>query len=107
MVKDQLAELLVPMLDAIDAALPAEEVVAAAPILDPTEFRRLVERLAGLIATADVAAGDELVAHEAMLRAGLKDRFDTVQKALRNFDFDLAARELGQATVPGPTSSAT
>jgi two-component system, sensor histidine kinase and response regulator len=96
--KDQLAELLGPLIDAIESRLPGP---LAAPVsneaFDRAAFEKVCADLLRLCATADFGANLELKTHESLLRTGLGARYEVIWRAVDDFEFDLAAAELKAA----------
>ena len=97
----QAPALIEPLRQAIEHSLPAlvaaiaarlSSPVAAAPAsgFDPRRWQQLRERLTGLLEQDDSESEALLEAEEALLRAGLGDRFEAVAQAIRGFDFPAA-----------------
>ena len=80
-------------LPALVAAIVARlsPLVAPPPAqFDPQRWQQLRERLIGLLEQDDTECEALLESEEALLRAGLGDRFEAVTRAIREFDFPAA-----------------
>jgi len=97
LLKDQLDEMLQPLIDRIALALPAESRAAEVAVVNLPELREVCRHLARFIEEGDFDAGHELDAYEGLLRAGLNTRFDKIRAAIKDFDFDTASQELAAA----------
>ncbi len=98
--KEQVAELLAPLIAGIAAALPPEEATPVAPtVIDIAELREVCQRLQSLLEQSDLASTRLIQAHEGLLRAGLGTDFEVVLEAIREFDFEAAERALALAVA--------
>lgn len=91
-----------PALDALFAALqvhwPAPAAVpSATPAVPPAGLERVALRLMHLLQDDDAASCAWLEHHAALLQSGLPADFVALQAAVQRFDFQEAARVLGQA----------
>lgn len=93
-----LERVLTPLLAAIRSRLPdAAPELAAAAAVDERHLLRTTARLRELLREMDADAVELLDENAAMLRASLGTHFEPIAAALKNYDFDLALRELNEA----------
>ncbi|MYZ53238.1 Hpt domain-containing protein [Malikia spinosa] len=87
--RQQLA-LSLPLLVSAIAARLSPVAVAAPAAFDPQRWQRLRERLILLLEQDDTECEILFESEEALLRAGLGQRFEAVAQAIRDFDFPVA-----------------
>ncbi|WP_082914790.1 PAS domain S-box protein [Paramagnetospirillum marisnigri] len=71
----------------------------AAIAIDPDALGRICDRLSGLLADSDSEAEDLMEAYGDLLRAAFPDRYDTIARHIRDFDFDKALVRLNEAVA--------
>ncbi len=81
---------LLALVAAIAARLSPPVAAAPASGFDPLRWQQLRQRLTGLLEQDDSESEVLLESEEALLRAGLGDRFEAVAQAIREFDFPAA-----------------
>jgi hypothetical protein len=94
---DQLRSTLQPLVQAIQAWLPAEPAKQAAVSVDEVALQQVCARLRELCAEMDSGAEDLLSEHDALLRSAFPGRMQALVEAIRGFDFDLAVAQLDGA----------
>ncbi|MEO0003459.1 MAG: hypothetical protein RLZZ22_1151, partial [Pseudomonadota bacterium] len=90
---------LAPLRQAIATCLPRPEEAAdpvEAPMMDVRQWSPLRARLLGLLEACDTECLQLFEDHAGQIRAALGQRYDTVAKAIRDFDFAVALTELEQ-----------
>jgi hypothetical protein len=74
--------------------LPASPMEAAPPETRDADFDHHLKQLTTLLRDSDSAAIDFMHTHQASLRSGLpQERFQALQQALEQYDFELALEE--------------
>jgi len=95
---EPLARLTHQLAEALDSAPgPAPVANAATAIVPQERWAEVARELAQLLDDGDAEASDFLHVHEATLRGMLAQRYDALQQAVRNFEFDAAAQLLRDA----------
>jgi len=97
MLRDQAAELLAPLIQAITVALPPQTSAIAPGAINMHELRDVCQRLQRALDAGDFDAGRQLAAYEPLLRKSLGHSFATLQAAVQAFDFEAASGELARA----------
>jgi len=94
-------EALATMLGGLQSALDKmrSETPVPARVVDPSELKPLLERLARMLAGSDGDALELFLAEEAVLKPALGAGFAAVEKAVKNFDFDEALDMLKDAAA--------
>ena len=91
---DQAFQSVIQTLDArLPASPPAAPVPAAAEV-DARQLSEVCQRIAQLLARSDAEAGAEWEAHQALLRQGLGEDYGPLDKAVEDFDYELALDRL-------------
>ncbi|WP_348539332.1 response regulator [Roseateles agri] len=100
---EPLARLTRQLGEALDStATPAPQAANGASAVAPQErWADIARELAQLLDDGDAEAGDFLKVHDGTLRGMLAQRYDALQKAVGNFEFDAAAQLLRDGW-PGP-----
>lgn len=86
-----LASQLQPLLDSLQAwAAGPQETPMKEVLFDAQTFNAVCEQLREYLGTGDSKAEDLITSQETLLRAGLKTHFPALQRAVQDFDFELA-----------------
>ena len=98
----QIDELLEKLLDAMDRRLPGDAPEAADGEAADALRADILARLGRLLGASDYGAERVWNSHRNNLRRWLGDRFDTLDNAVENYEFDTAADLLQQALADRP-----
>ncbi|MBU3695793.1 response regulator [Dechloromonas sp.] len=96
-IKKQIAELLLPLLENIHAALPFFAAKAESNSFNRAELEEVFIRLDELLSVSDFSSGHLLENFEAPLRAALGEYFERISQAVSNFEFEEARTTLKEA----------
>lgn len=99
--RDQVGRLCQALAGALDALLQQinelpSEIEAAEPRLDRQQLLVLLDQLAGLLQSGDLAAADVARQNKALLLQALGDAGSHLLGLIENFDYEMAARQLEQ-----------
>ena len=100
---DEVSSVLTLTVKAMRESLPSESSASRKIEFDPRQLNDLATRLAALLADDDAESNDLLAQHTDMFRAAFGDRYQSIEEAVHNFEFDLALTAL-QAAMQEPQS---
>ena len=93
---------LATIVKALREFLPGEEAAIPQVVIDSCQLKKLCSQLAALLADDDAEANDLLAEHADIFRAAFGERYQRIEKGIRNFDFEVALTALKEAVAAQP-----